>query len=470
MSSSPRTSSRVDELKRASGDFQGRFVRVGAVILGTLTALSIVGGLLTKDIVSVVTGALGLLLHVTTYLLTLRPRDRVGRRLFVYGILVMALVSSALSTGPRPENPTMALVAAIIVGLAGFLLSRRELHLISVAGFLLLLVGMVKGNLAGDAPPGGLLGRVLTLLVFAALVAAVVLSNAHGQANLRRLALELEDIDRVMDHARRIAKGDLTGEVGGESEVSQTIRAMLAGLRDITTRTAEAAAALASSARELSAMAQQQAQGASAQASAVRQVHAALGKLVEQSNQAAKGTEDVRTSVERTQRTTETVSRRAAALSAHTNRISLLLEAIKNIANKSEMLALNAALEGARAGESGRGFSLVASQMQRLSESVMGAVGDARALLDDVATDSSATLAATEESTALSAQATAAAGRISVALREQRGGTEQVAAVMNDIEGVTAGVSAGTAQTLSATRDLTRLADELTRALERFKL
>ena len=79
----------------------------------------------------------------------------------------------------------------------------------------------------------------------------------------------------------------------------------------------------------------------------------------------AESSNDVLKNAELTLETHDIVGHRIAALIDHTQRINELLELIKNVSNKSEILALNAALEGVKAGEAGRGFSLVAAQMQR---------------------------------------------------------------------------------------------------------
>jgi methyl-accepting chemotaxis protein len=174
--------------------------------------------------------------------------------------------------------------------------------------------------------------------------------------------------------------------------------------------------------------------------------------------------------VEQTQSTSERIAERITTLSGHTRRITAILDVIRGIANKSDILALNASLEGARAGDAGRGFSLVASQMQRLAENVMDSVKDVSALTDDIEAATNATVMATEEGTKLAAKATTAARQISVTSKQQRSSTEQVSAAMVDIGEVAKQVSAGSTQTLSATRDLTRLADDLQKSIQSFQL
>ena len=456
-------------LKRGSEEFYSRFVRVGAAGLCAMCLLGIVLGAATKQVAPIAAGALGIVINGTSIALTYRGGGLPGRRLFVYGLLLTGGLAAAIAP-PRPQSVAVYMgVAAVSVTLAGFALTRVDLLASAAVGLLIMVLSVERYITLVGFQPETTPAYMAAFGLVVVQVVAVSLFTRHAQSNQQKLHTYVEEVDRVMVHAQRIAKGDLGGTVEGDSEVSETIRTMLEGLRTMVMRTREAAAALSSSAQEIAAMARQQEQGAVEQASAVAQVHKTLARLLEGSSFAAQSTEEVFRNVELTQKTSEVVAQRASALSAHTRRISALLEVIKSIANKSEILALNAALEGARAGGAGRGFSLVASQMQRLAESVMGSVRDVRALVEDIEGATGATLSATEESTRLSARATAAARQISVTLQQQRGSTEQVATAMRDIQEVTALVAAGSTQSLSATQDLTRLAGELKLAIEGFR-
>jgi methyl-accepting chemotaxis protein len=466
---SETTPNQLAALKQATDTFYSRFVRVGALIIGALGLFVVVFGLVQKVPSSIASGLGAVVVNATAYALTFRGGGLMGRRIFVFGLIAVVLAAGVFSE-IGPSFAAYVAVASVTVTLAGFTLPRVDALVSCAASVATVALVIVKMVLADGWHPD-LVSTYATCVGFVVVQSvAVMLFTGHTRENQGKLHAYVEDVDRVMQHARRIAKGDLTSAVDGDSEVSEMIHVMLVGLRTMVTRTRDAAAALASSAQEIAAMARQQEQGAVEQASAVTQVHKTLATLLAGSSQAAQNTDDVFRNVELTQKTTEVVAQRAAALSAHTRRISALLEIIKSIANKSEILALNAALEGARAGEAGRGFSLVASQMQRLAESVMDSIRDVRTLVEDIDAATAATLAATEESTQLSAKATAAARQISVRLQQQRGSTEQVAAAMQDIQQVTTQVSAGSTQSLSATRDLTRLAEELKRAIEGFQV
>jgi methyl-accepting chemotaxis protein len=216
-------------------------------------------------------------------------------------------------------------------------------------------------------------------------------------------------------------------------------------------------------------MARQQEQGAIGQASAVAEVRQTLESLLSSSERVAESTKDVFASVEKTKSTNDMIVERINGLDKQIRRITEILAIIKEIANKSDILALNASLEGAKAGEAGRGFSLVANQMQRLAENVMESVKDVRALTEDIQQATAATIVATQEGAEQSSAATTAARQINVISQQQRSSTEQVTQAMNGIAEVASQVSAGTSQTLEATQALSMQAETLTQLVAEYR-
>jgi methyl-accepting chemotaxis protein len=73
-----------------------------------------------------------------------------------------------------------------------------------------------------------------------------------------------------------------------------------------------------------------------------------------------------------------------AKLSKRVERIGTVVEVIDEIADRSDLLALNAALEGAKAGDAGRGFSIVAAEMRRLAENVMESTKEIKNLITEI--------------------------------------------------------------------------------------
>ena len=184
------------------------------------------------------------------------------------------------------------------------------------------------------------------------------------------------------------------------------------------------------------------------------------------------------------------VSESITKLLRRVERIGTVVEVIDEIADRSDLLALNAALEGSRAGEAGKGFSIVAAEMRRLAENVLDSTKEIKNLITEIreataaaasAADASRTATEAGErlgSVAASAvegilagvQETSDAARvINLATQQQRTATEQVVASMAEIEDVTRQTTQASKQATSAAAELTQLASRLSELIKRFK-
>jgi len=164
------------------------------------------------------------------------------------------------------------------------------------------------------------------------------------------------------------------------------------------------------------------------------------------------------------------VDENLALLVSHTQRIGEALDVIKDIANKTDLLALNAALEGTKAGEAGRGFSIVATQMQRLAEAVMATANDIRLLNHDIREASHVTVLTTERATGLSRQTTTAVQAIDVIAAQQQSGSRQVSEAMQEILAVAREFVGAGQEVLTSANDLTSLASHLNRLVASFQV
>jgi methyl-accepting chemotaxis protein len=120
-------------------------------------------------------------------------------------------------------------------------------------------------------------------------------------------------------------------------------------------------------------------------------------------------------------------------MNGHAEKVAELLATIMQIADRTDLLALNAALEGTRAGEAGRGFTLVAAEMRRLAESVMESVSGIRKLMKDVRGTSQKAVKACHDGTQLSEETTRSAREIALVTQQQRKATEQVRTSMDEM-------------------------------------
>lgn len=184
----------------------------------------------------------------------------------------------------------------------------------------------------------------------------------------------------------------------------------------------------------------------------------------------------------------QTVADSVVKLNKRVQQVGRIVEFIDGIADRSDLLALNAELEGTKAGEVGRGFSLVAAEMRRLSESVMSSTREISRLIDEIRDATNAAVMATEagvkatdvgkglaqkvsssfDSILQYANLTSDAVKsISISTQQQQAGTDQLAQAMGEILKSTEEAASASAQMLAANGDLSLLARDLKAAVSR---
>lgn len=238
-------------------------------------------------------------------------------------------------------------------------------------------------------------------------------------------------------------------------------RALLQEISDTSAR-------LRSASEDIQTACNEQAASTTEQAAAIEETRRTMGSLLEAAKQIADTSQQVFRHADQTSQTTLSITSAIKQLTDQAQRISDISEVIRSISDKSDLLALNASLEGTKAGEAGRGFALVAAEMRRLAESVMAAAREIKDLAGNIRTASDGSVAAAEEGRHLAEQTSESAREITLVTVQQRNATEQVTGSMDEVTSLLTRSAQTTRGTESAAQALSTLADQLTRLTSRF--
>ncbi|EPF66825.1 methyl-accepting chemotaxis protein [Pseudomonas syringae] len=381
-------------------------------------------------------------------------------------------------------------------------------------GYLQIMIDSNKRQIKEGAEAADRLQSTSVFMLTAGVVIAFVVAIMLGILITRMITGPLRSAIEV---AQRIASGDLTQSVsstrGDEAgHLLNAIGTMQGNLKRTIQEISSASDQLASAAEELGAVTEESTRGLTRQNDEIQQAATAVNEMTAAVEEVARNA--VSTSEESKSLATDAANGRGqvdntvkgigtmvseitestgsvTTLAGHVRDISKVLEVIRSIAEQTNLLALNAAIEAARAGEQGRGFAVVADEVRALAHRTQASTVEIEGMIGTVQSGADGAVAAMSKSLATATNTQELAQRAGSALEKITSGvgminernmviasaSEEQAQVAREvdrnlvnIQELSAQSAAGANQTSASSQELSRLATSFNTMVAQFKL
>jgi len=384
-------------------------------------------------------------------------------------------------------------LAILLAGVLGFLITRN------VAGPLRSLTSAAEritvGDLGSSVDMGersdevGMLGRAFSRMTTSLRgMAGVADQIAAGDL---RATLQPQSAADVLGHALVKMITNLRKQIGGMVEGAAVLGSAASEIVASTTQLASSASESAAAVSETTTTVEEIRQTSQMASQKARSVSDNAQKAVQISQAGRKSSEDAVAGMGRIRTQMEAIGESMMRLSEQTQAIGQIIASVEDLAAQSNLLAVNAAIEAAKAGEQGKGFGVVAQEVKSLAEQSRAATDRVRTILSDIQKATTAAVMATEQGnkaveagsrqteiagesiqalTATVSEAAQAATQIAASSQQQLVGMDQVAGAMENIKQASTQNVASARQLESAARNLSDLGQRLKALVENYSL
>ncbi|MCX6139196.1 MAG: methyl-accepting chemotaxis protein [Ignavibacteriales bacterium] len=368
----------------------------------------------------------------------------------------------------------------------------------------MVVVGLEQAGLKADVASSRWVSLLIGIVIIAVGVAFAFIVAGFVTRPIQSVVAGMENADLNMQF-----NSARTDEIG---RLQNAFDNFVASLKETLIQVGEATSAVASASSQISSSTEEMAAGAQEQTNQTSEVASAVEEMTitiienaktasmtadtaRQAKQAAElGGSVVVETVNGMKRISDVVSQSAQTvrdLGKSSDQIGEIIGVIDDIADQTNLLALNAAIEAARAGEQGRGFAVVADEVRKLAERTTKATKEIATMIKKIQNETKRAVEAMGQGTAevekgkqladkagaslgeiveISQKVTDMISQIAAASEEQSKASEEISKNVEGISSVTGETAQGTQQVARAAEDLNRLTDSLQQLLSKFNL